>query len=73
MPFSQKTACHAAISQVTFPLHLIKRVPGLEPRRLTERTTAPAVFLCVPYRHVFFASELWWGVQGQHQLGRVLC
>nr|DAQ71759.1 MAG TPA: hypothetical protein [Caudoviricetes sp.] len=24
----KKTACHAAISQVTFPLHLIKRVPG---------------------------------------------
>ncbi|HGX9678345.1 TPA: hypothetical protein ACNE7B_005343 [Escherichia coli] len=29
-------------------------------------------FLCVPYRHAFFAPELWWGVQGRLRLGRVL-
>lgn len=69
----KKTACHSAISQVTFPLHLIKRVPGLEPRRGTERITAPAVFLCVPYRHTFFAPKLWWGVQGRLRSGRILC
>ncbi|WP_306342021.1 hypothetical protein, partial [Escherichia coli] len=39
---------------------------------LRKRTTAPAVFLCVSYRHVFFAHELWWGVWGRLRSGRVL-
>ena len=69
----KKTACHAEIGQVTFPLHLIKRVPGFSTRYRAKRITAPAVFLCVLYCHVFFASELWRGVRGRLRSGRILC
>lgn len=69
----KKTACHASIGQVTFPLHLIKRVPGFSTRYRAKRITAQAVFLCVLYCHVFFASELWRGVRGRLRSGRILC
>ncbi len=60
---TQKTACHAAIGQVTFPLHLIKRVPGFSTRYRAKRITALAVF-CAYCIATSFSRQNYGGAYG---------
>lgn len=73
MPFSQKNRlpCRNQSGYISAAPH--KTGAGIGTPQTNRAHNRASGFLCVPYRHVFFASELWWGVQGQHQLGRVLC
>lgn len=60
---TQKTACHASIGQVTFPLHLIKRVPGFSTRYRAKRITAQAVF-CAYCIATSFSRQNYGGAYG---------
>lgn len=68
---TQKTACHAAISQVTFPLHLIKRVPGLQPPLTNEAHNRASGFFVRTVSPRLFRTRIMVGRTGPTSVGPV--
>lgn len=73
MPFSQKNRlpCRNQSGYISAAPH--KTGAGIGTPQTNRAHNRASGFFVRAVSPRLFASELWWGVQGQHQLGRVLC